>query len=205
MNQLIELVKSYELFEQQFPKGSKEDFCRWHLKQVSSSTEEPNIPSEPNYRPLPGVLSRVYRFLYLYGRKAIANMPIDNLEDMNCLWILQHKGETRKSDMVDLMITEFSTGINIINRMLKLGYIEESEDAKDARAKIIRMSAKGEALMRERQPQMAAALEVVFGMLTTDEREQLRTLLAKVDDLHTGLLPQVRNLPMEAIHELLGE
>lgn len=210
---VIELVKAYERFEQEHPKGDLEAFCRDFLRRshpvraderraapVSPADETRSQPEES----LGMYIGRLYKFTLFYARKAMTDMPLDNVEDFGFLATLHFGGEMRKSELIQHNLTEFTTGTNVISRLLRKGIIDELPDPTDARSKRVRINAAGEALLGECLPPMWHIEHLLFGMLSEEEKGQARDVLRKVERFHTARFAGLRTASREEILRRLG-
>jgi len=210
---VIDLVKAYERFEQEHPKGDLEAFCRDFLRRSQPNRMEKRgataLPAEGEGRSQPEealgmYIGRLYKFTLFYARKAMTDMPLDNFEDFGFLATLHFEGEMRKSELIQHNLTEFTTGTNVMNRLLRKGLIDELPDPTDARSKRVRINAAGEALLRECLPPMWHIEHLLFGMLSEEEKGQARDVLRKVERFHTARFASLRTASREEILQHLG-
>jgi DNA-binding MarR family transcriptional regulator len=78
------------------------------------------------------------------------------------------------------------TVVYLVNDLERLGYVERVPDPEDGRAKLVRMTARGEAAVAEARAAIAdieAEVEQLLG------RKRLRELRALLEDLHDALWP----------------
>lgn len=209
---VIELVKAYERFEQHQPGGDLDAFCRDYLDRHRRAGTEPAPPAVPlphDATPPPGdslgmYVGRLYKFMLFYSRKAMVAMPLDNFEDFGYLATLHFEGEMRKSELIQHNVSEFTTGTNVINRLLKRGLVDEFPDPTDARSKRVRINPTGEKLLRDCLPPMWQIEHLLFGVLTEEEKRQACDLLAKAEQFHTAQYPALRTASREEILRRLG-
>ena len=73
---------------------------------------------------------------------------------INCLMMLDGHGQQRKTDLIANNHMEMSSGIEIIRRLLKNGWISEEWNPEDRRSKYVSISAAGKRLIGEWQLQV---------------------------------------------------
>jgi DNA-binding MarR family transcriptional regulator len=207
-NPVIELVKAYEQFEQRQPGGDLEAFCQDYLRQKSAVPAREEVPpaSTPDRTPTDSLgmyVGRLYKFFLFYARKAMVEMPLDNFEDFGYLATLHFEGEMRRSELIQHNISEFTTGTNVINRLLKKGLVDELPDPLDARSKRVRINAAGERVIRECFPPMWEMEELLFGVLSDSERRQACEILAKAEHFHVSQFPLLRTAGRDEIWQRL--
>ena len=86
--------------------------------------------------------------------KLVHNTPFANIMDYHFLKLLDGHGQQRKSDLIASNHMEMSSGIEIIKRLLKNGWISEEPNPDDRRSKYVSISPEGKRLVDELQPQV---------------------------------------------------
>ena len=211
-NPVIELVKAWELFEEQHPEGSLEDFYFYMHEGRRKGESMPHVEApagSPEQLPMGttnalGVLiGRLNKYLAFYTRKVIKELPVDNSEDFFYLAYLHFDGPLRKSELIARNISEFTSGTNVINRLLKRGFILEYEDPHDARSKRVKITQPGIDWINACLPGMMSVFELLLHPLPEGEKWTAYQVLAKVDHFHNGHYPAFKNLPLEKIRQQL--
>jgi DNA-binding MarR family transcriptional regulator len=90
-----------------------------------------------------------------------------------------------------------STIGNVIERMEAKGWIERYVSPADRRAKLLRLTSAGEALLRAAEPSVELAQQKILAPLSLAERAELMRLLAKLVELNKHAIRPAR-LPTEA-------
>ncbi|NJO02322.1 MAG: winged helix DNA-binding protein [Bacteroidia bacterium] len=197
-NKLVELVNRWHTYESSNPGVEIADFCRYYLaqqKQIPLSDsgllpEEADMSLESE---LARAVGRLTRFSYFYSKKALAELNLNNLEDFLYLLSVQMMGTPRKSELIRNHLSEFTSGIEVIKRLTRLELLYEFQDPDDKRSKRLRITEKGQQILRECFPPMEKVAHLVFGFLTEDEKHIVLHLLDKLDHIHSDLHPQIRN------------
>ena len=208
INPVVELVKAWEVFEHENPTGNLEAFCQDYLrkqqlakfKRVDEGYLHHNGGRE--VKPSNGLgkaLVRVQKYLHFYIKKTMQNLPIDNIEDFAYLSDLHFMGAMRKSELIHRNISEFTSGTNVINRLIKNQLVEEFNDPDDARSKQVKITQSGVNWIMSCLPDMIKVDSVLFQVLQSDEREVLFHILAKLDRFHTSIYSEMRALEIEDI------
>ncbi len=209
VNPVVTLVKAWEVFEEENPEGDIESFCQDYLKKQQikrfQQADERYIshPALPQPRPSDGLgkaLVRVHKFLHFYAKKTMQNLPVvDNFEDFAYLAELHIVGAMRKSELIQRNISEFTSGTNVINRLLKNNLIEEFNDPDDARSKQVKITQAGIEWIMSCLPAMVKVDMLLLGHLPSDEREVLFHILSKIDHYHTRLYHDLKGMSIEEI------
>jgi DNA-binding MarR family transcriptional regulator len=89
-----------------------------------------------------------------------------------------------KSDIIHYCISEFSSGIAVINRLLGKEFVEEYPDPKDKRAKRLRITPKGTQKLFSAFSELKTMSEMIFSPLSTSEKELLFQIFDKLHKFH---------------------
>ena len=92
-----------------------------------------------------------------------------------------------KMDLIKRNVHEKSPGMQIIGRLVTNGWIDQVDDLKDRRAKLICISENGLKLLDKHMNQIRKASHVVTGDLTEEEKYKLASLLLKLDAFHSDI------------------
>ncbi|HLU18156.1 MAG TPA: winged helix DNA-binding protein, partial [Edaphocola sp.] len=93
-------------------------------------------------------------------------------------------GAMSKMELIKKNVHEKTTGMQIINRLINQGWVQQTTDSKDKRAKLISITEKGLAALAEQMHKIRTATSIVTGNLTYTEKMQLIRLLNKLEDFH---------------------
>jgi len=193
INQLLELVEEYE----NAGKPDNEDvdlFGRWlyERNQLDKSSEqsEPEWTGKANGRTAESVINtslvHLYRYSRLHAKAAISDSNFATPDELIYLINLSAYGDMTKTALIRLNVHEKSAGIQIINRLISNGLVEQSAGEQDKRNKIISITETGiQALENSMSKFRQASIEVVSG-ITQDEKFELVRILTKMENYHSN-------------------
>lgn len=196
-SQLVHLVNLFHAYAQQHPGASIEDFCRYHLAVSSLESQPSSSRDDLSKNVLISItLGRLARFADMYTKKVLEHLPLSNTDDVVYLMILDRHDSPRKSELIHQGLSEFSTGVEIIRRLIHAGLVEELPDPEDRRSKRIRLTDTGRSLLYEIYPKMGAVADIVAGSLQEQEKDLLIQILGRLDGLHQEayLMVKTKNL-----------
>lgn len=195
-NQLVELVNLFHQYSQQHPNTTIEAFCRNYLaiKNLDKDVQPQQLPKDVI---LSITIERLARFADMYSKKALAGLPVYNIDEIVYLMVLDDTGTPRKSDLINSNLSEFSTGVEIIRRLVKAGLVEEFPDADDRRTKRIRMTEAGRAVLMEAYPKMDVVAQIVANALTEEEKDLLIQILGRLEKRHDEVYSLVKPKTLE--------
>jgi DNA-binding MarR family transcriptional regulator len=98
----------------------------------------------------------------LYCKEALVDTEINSPDEYSFLYHLSLVDSFRKMELVHIHLLEAPSGIEVIKRLLKKGFIEEFADRDDKRAKRIRITKKG----RQETDRLAPKMQAVYSKMT---------------------------------------
>lgn len=129
----------------------------------------------------------LYRYAKGYIKKALAGSDLKNGEDFSFLITLMTHESLTKIELTKLLVMEKTSGNEIINRLVKLKFIEQTPDEEDRRSVRIRISDYGRSQVLKVLPEMQKVSSIVTGNLDNNEIRTLTYLLRKLDLYHNEI------------------
>lgn len=204
MHNLVQLVNEYAAFSEQHPEAGLEDFCRYFLTRQRESGDrlvmsDGIVPPQANNQ-LTKLLGRIMLIFNIYSRIALNETRVKNIESFGMLNVLQHGGEMRKSDVVNHLMMELSTGTDILNRLIWDGLAAERTDAGDRRSKLISITPKGREILYECYGPMSKVGEILFGDMADDDKKLVVQLLTPVEVKHAKTVLEQKNKTLKEVY-----
>lgn len=192
IKEVMGLVKEFDAQNLQGTGYSKdvEGFKNWIAQSVriEEEKEEPNWEGKINGRSPESTISTLIvhlnRYARSYSKSAIYNSEFSTQEDFIYLINLKAFGAMTKMELIKKNIQEKSVGIKIINRLIKQGWIDQTDSEIDKRSKLVHINAKGLEALERQMDKVRQATNIVSGDLTHDEKMELIGLLNKLNDFH---------------------
>ena len=88
-------------------------------------------------------LSRSTLAFWVYMRIALKGIALPSIESIVFCAARNNLGESRKSDVINYAMLEISTGTDILNRLIKKGFINQRIDPDDKRSKLLTLTSTG--------------------------------------------------------------
>lgn len=129
------------------------------------------------------LLIRIGRFAKMYSR-SIGNSVFSSQDDFIYLISLRTRGAMSKMELIGHNVSEKSSGILIINRLIHNGWVEQTKSQEDKRKKYIQITEKGISVLEEHMQEIRKVSKLVVGNLTRSEQMLLITILSKLDKFH---------------------
>jgi DNA-binding MarR family transcriptional regulator len=192
---LIDIVKLLEEFETEnsskkiYPNDI-EGFKRWIVANDKHGeiSNEPNWEGKENGRSAESVISTLVvhmnRYAKSYSKSAIFGSDFSSQEDFIYLINLKAFGEMTKMDLIKKNVHEKPAGMQIINRLIAQGWVNQTDSEIDKRSKVLKISKKGLQVLENQMDKIRKATQIVTGDLTRNEKMELIRLLSKLNDFH---------------------
>ncbi len=139
------------------------------------------------------------RYLKTYSRKALEDSPLGGMDEFVYLAMLLEFGALTKSDLIQRNRHEKPTGMEIIRRLMALGFITQSDDPDDRRSKRLTISPAGIGMFGQVAARMQQVVELATGNLSGAEKLLLLQILEKLENFHQVILAKTRGADFDAI------
>lgn len=182
-SRLKTVLEQLEVFEQTNATGSVHEFANW----LAAATQ-PAATAQPNNPTVEGSIAQGVGKLYFYARhyfkKGFVNGPLNTIQEFTFMATLVQTGKMTKSQLIHENLVEVPSGIEVIKRLLKAGFIHEEENLKDKRSKLLSLTQSGMAAILVAFEQIAPIAQLVSGPLSLEEKMELNRLINKLDCFH---------------------
>lgn len=172
--------KSYET--------SVDGFKDWISSTTKTISTELDWEGKENGRSAESVINTLIvhlnRYAKSYSKSAIFGSNFSTQEDFTYLINLKAFGEMSKMDLIKKNVHEKPTGMQIINRLINQGWIEQRKSKTDKRSKVISISETGLQALGNQMDKIRQATSIVTGNLSQNEKMELIRLLNKLDNFH---------------------
>lgn len=187
---VLDLVQEFEIEtnNNNHFETSIEGFKNWISTNNNTIVNEPNWEGKENGRSAESVINTLIvhmnRYAKSYSKSAIVGSNFSTQEDFIYLINLKAFGEMSKMDLIKKNVHEKPVGMQIINRLINQGWIEQRNSKTDKRSKVISISETGLQALGNQMDKIRQATSIVTGNLSQKEKMELIRLLNKLDDFH---------------------
>lgn len=222
---VIELVNHWAAYSDTHPDADIAGFCLHFLTEQAhsqSGEHQPNIDENgfweeqwtesltgkanrslvairPEAR-LAALVGRLSKYGYFYSKKALQPLNFKSIDDAVYLIVLVQMGTPKKSELIYEMMSEFASGIDIVNRLVGMELIEEFPDEHDRRSKRLHITPKGLSVIQACFPVMNQVADVAYGSLTDGEKALLIQILDKLDRYHADHYRQSKSAEFNEVY-----
>jgi DNA-binding MarR family transcriptional regulator len=142
----------------------------------------------------------LYRYAKGYTKKALEGSPLQTIDEFSFLISLMFGGSKTKTELIQHAIQEKTSGMEVIKRLLKQGFIRQEEDSTDRRSKRLYITPEGQRTLFSVFEKMNQVSQIVAGNLSTSEREQLLQLLHKLHLFHKPIFLEQKEASLAEIY-----
>lgn len=192
LKNVINLLEEFEadIFLGRTYPNDIEGFKRWIVANYKGDqiNNEPNWEGKENGRSPESVINTLIvhmnRYAKSYSKSAIFGSNFSTQEDFIYLINLKAFGEMTKMDLIKKNVHEKPAGMQVINRLIAQGWVDQTDSDTDKRSKVIKISNTGLQVLENQMDKIRKATEIVTGDLTRNEKMELIRLLNKLNDFH---------------------
>lgn len=206
MEKTIELVNLWAAFYRQYPQATIDDFCRHHLAHEKKKANKTKLPGG-GFLPttvdgnLMRLIGRIIKLHSIYSSVALLETELKSIEEFSLLHLIYHLKEPRKTEAIYTGLYELSTGTDMLYRLKKLGYLNEYDDKEDKRSKRLKVTPKGEKVLKVSKERIMKLAEMMFFDLSEDDKLLCFQLLKSVEVKFAGIWQTHKNKGFEEIYK----
>lgn len=181
MKPLVELITAWQAFTDAHHDADVESFCYDYL----SNKNQKDDPDPEMDTLLSKLIGKSGSLIKTYLKLALRQIPDMEMEWFYILDTLNDQKEIRKTDVISFrLLLEPTTGIDILNRMLKAGLISERVDPVDKRARLIKPTDKGNEIYKKVNNLFNQVISLLFTSLNKEQKTLLILTLGKLTNEH---------------------
>jgi DNA-binding MarR family transcriptional regulator len=185
LSDLVEYLKVFESEKGQIPKNVKE-FTLWlnHNLLDSDHVSESNHAGSDLDMELTFLIIMQNKHYKLYCKEALTNSKINTPDEYSFLYHLSLVDSFRKMELIHIHLLEAPSGIEVIRRLLKKGFIEEFEDKEDKRAKRVKITNEGRAETEKLTPEMKNVYSKMAANMSSKQKIHMIAFLKELNNYH---------------------
>jgi DNA-binding MarR family transcriptional regulator len=207
MNLTAQLVNFWAEFEEKHKGAGIEEFCRHHLATADNEKIYKNLfagemPPRPDIV-LSKLLDRFARLHMIYIQLAMEGLKIKHFEEFSLLSAISQLKTPRKTEVIYHTLNELTTGLNLLASMHDRGLIAEQDDPDDKRSKRLRLTPKGEKLLKSCYERFSKVPEILFMDIPTEDILLCIQLLKNIELKFSNLRKQHKGQSFDKIYGTL--
>ena len=184
-------------------KGFKTWISDHETDHIHAVAEEAQWEGKENGRTAESAIAtslvHLNRYAKTYSKSAIADSDFTTQEDFIYLINLKAFGAMTKMELIKKNIHDKPVGILIINRLIKQGWVNQTDSTVDKRTKVIEITEQGKSALEAQMNKIRQATHIVSGNLNYSEKMDLIRILNKLYHFHSPIFS--RNIESKALIE----
>ncbi len=180
---VVPLLEKWEAFTEQNPQKDIYEFAHWLLSSRREEFKEPvAVRENDNSSRVAILITRLQKYLALYIKPAIRELGFTKEHEYNFLYQVGKMTKPNKNDLSKENMVEFSTGRDIIRRLIAKNLIAEKTDPEDKRASLLALTPRGRKMLEKSFEMIGDSFTDFLGDLTTREQVNLISLLTRLNN-----------------------
>lgn len=206
---LVDQVAAYE----QGAKGSPltmEGFITYLNKRLSEDALQKRSmagPLEPQMQAdgkktetdIAILVTFIYRYAKLYAKKVLQHSAISGMDDFSYLIVLITHPSLSKTELIQKNVHEKTSGMEIIKRLIRLGFLVQFDDEHDKRSQRVSITNSGRVAVFSVLQELKKVSDIMTGNLSEAEKQILNNLLNKLDYFHYHIYMHQREHSLDEI------
>lgn len=184
----IDKIEAYEQAQGELDNLSVEGFNDWMFEQFLSKNQEVKAVNyaKGNEKDinLSVLIGTLFRYVKHYSKKVFEHSTVQSIDEFTYLAMLMSYGSMTKSELIARNVHEKTTGMEILRRLIKNNFVEQTDDLTDKRSQIVTITEGGKIEIIQLFQQMSKVSTLVSGNLSDQEKMILAYLLKKLDIFH---------------------
>ena len=205
MNKTVELVNLWAVFEAKYPNGSMEDFFRYQLVSKRESIDNEKLvggllPSNTAGLLLK-IIGRISRLHSMYSNMALEETGLNQIEEFSIIVTIDAYKSPRKTEVIFDNLMELSSGTDMVNRLIKRGYVTEHADKDDKRAKRLHLTPAGAKVLANSRVRILQLVEMMTFDIHNEDQKICIQLLKDTEIKFSGRWQKDKVSTFDAVYE----
>lgn len=210
---LIALVEELAVFEENSDDLTFDMFLKYlnqkHIiKDYNSNVlqrelnVEALVPFENDTnRDITVLITFMFKYAKNYLKKALENSIINTPDEFSFLITMLANTSYTKTELINKLVTEKTSGVETIKRLIKKGLLEEFKTAADKKSVRVKITDFGRENIINLLPIVNKVTQIITGNLLEEEKILLSNLLIKLDKFHNDIYFNYKESSIESIYE----
>lgn len=165
-------------------------FRQWLVQEQidTASKPEPDWEGKVSGRSAESIIATLFvhmnHYARNYFRSAIHGSEFSTPDEVIFMIVLRFSTPMSKMELIKKNVHDKSAGIQIINRLIAKGWVEQRSSDVDRRSKVISPTVEGLRVLDNLMNKVREASRLVSGPLSQHEKHSLIDLLTKLNEFH---------------------
>ncbi len=203
-NSVLRLIELWQTYEDEHDAPQLHGFAEWMSEKLHADPDLDVAPTPKRAKsdaPASAVLfqqmdestrfleylSRIARLHEFYIKKFFSELPINNRLDYMFLYTLRAIRSAKKSELISMHLVDYTTGMDIIKRLIANGMLSESPDENDKRAKNLSVTPAGLLVLEQSERRLAEEIRVFLACISANKWKKALPLFEEINKFHSGI------------------
>jgi len=146
---------------------------------------------------------RIARFEDFYIRKYLINLPLNSRLEYLFLYTVDDLDKARKTELINIHLVEYTTGMDTIRRLIKNNLLNELPDEQDKRAKLLVITNEGVDILKIANKRIAEAHKMFLACISPNKWKKALTVLDEIHQIHSYVYLNHYDKPYAEISNLM--
>lgn len=217
---LKQLIDLWEEYEDNSAQANLNEFAVWlngKVEEKPAKNEKTTFARLSN-PPIPYVqtllnfddntlfleyISRIARFHEFYTRKFLEGLPINSRLEFLFLQTVNILQKAKKTDLISLLLVEYTTGMDIIKRLINNGLIVETQNENDKRVKLLELTEEGKKLLFVAEKRLKEERTMFLECISMNKWKKTMPFLQELSEFHNSIYIHHNNKPYSELLNLM--
>lgn len=189
----IQLLTEFSDYLKTNPRADIEDFCRHRLFNADKPGSEKivgGIIPPDNGALLVKLLHRIGKLIHIFAENAIQSTGLGSFEEFLILNAVFALKTPNKHEAISANLLEYSTGINIIRRLIARKLLADKPGQIDKRSRQLTITRTGEGILQKCYKRLGVANEMILEKMDKQNRHLAIHILQDTEIYCSGLYAQ---------------
>lgn len=219
-SKLKQLIDLWEEYEDHAAQTSLPDFAGWlnaKVDQKPAKNENTSFVRQSNPPALYvqtlrtfddtalflEYISRIARFHEFYTRKFLEGLPINSRLEFQFLQTVNILQQAKKTDLISLLLVEYTTGMDIIKRLITNGLMVETPSENDKRVKLLELTGDGKKLLSAAEKRLKEERNMFLECISMNKWKKTMPYLQELAEFHHSIYIHHNNKPYSELLNLM--
>jgi DNA-binding MarR family transcriptional regulator len=148
-------------------------------------------------------ISRISRYHEFYIRKFLVDLPINHRLEYLFLRTVRQMRQAKKTDLINIHLVDYTTGMDIIKRLIRSELITETTDKNDKRVKLLEITGKGSDILSRADKRVNDERNMFLSCISMNKWKKTMPVLEEISQFHNSVYLKHNDKPYAELLNLM--
>jgi MarR family transcriptional regulator, lower aerobic nicotinate degradation pathway regulator len=148
-------------------------------------------------------ISRISRYHEFYTRKFLVDLPINNRLEYLFLRTVKQMHQAKKTDLINIHLVDYTTGMDTIKRLIKNEFITETSDKNDKRVRLLEITDKGSDILLQADKKVSDERNMFLSCISMNKWKKAMPVLEEINQFHNSIYLKHNDKPYAEMLNLM--